>query len=165
MRPSTLLGPAVAGMLWYAAVWPCAGGPLPGPASGKDPTPGRRHALLVGVTRYPALPPKFQLEGPANDVELLRRTLGERFGFPAADIVILTEPGRPQRRPTRSNIQREFRRLAAAARPGDQVVILLSGHGSQQPESDPPDPVHPEADGLDETFLPADVGPWQEKQQ
>src|SRR5262249_29139742 len=68
--------------------------------------------------------------------------------------------GRPARRPTRANIEREFRHLADQAHEGDQVVILLAGHGSQQPEKDPPDPVNPEPDGLDEIFLPADIGAW-----
>ena len=35
-------------------------------------------------------------------------------------------------------------------------MIFLSGHGSQQPDQPPLD----EDDGLDETFLPADIGDW-----
>lgn len=47
------------------------------------------------------------------------------------------------------------------AKAGDQVVILLSGHGAQQSEKNPPpDPRFAEADGLDEIFLPADIGAW-----
>lgn len=41
------------------------------------------------------------------------------------------------------------------------MVVLLAGHDSQQPESDPPDPNNPESDGLDEIFLPADVSAWK----
>ena len=123
--------------------------------------PGRavtRRALLVGVTKYDHLPRDKSLEGPANDVRLMRRLLQERYRFSADGIVSLTEDeNTPDRRPTRANIEREFRRLAEQAREGDQVVVLLAGHGSQQPESDPPDPVNPEPDGLDEIFLPADV--------
>jgi hypothetical protein len=127
----------------------------PGQAAG-------RRALLVGVTRYDHLPRDKHLEGPANDVRLMRRFLQERYQFPAEGIVTLTEDeSQPDRRPIRANIEREFRRLAEQARVGDQVVVLLAGHGSQQPESDPPDPVNPEPDGLDETFLPADVGAWK----
>ena len=40
---------------------------------------------------------------------------------------------------------------------GDQVVVLLSGHGSQQPDNDPDNPEDPEPDGLDEIFCPADL--------
>ena len=130
-----------------------------------DPAPrghdvGRR-ALLVGVTKYDHLPRDKHLEGPANDVRLMRRLLQERYQFPADGIVTLAEDeGIPARRPTRANIEREFRRLADQAREGDHVVILLAGHGSQEPEN-PPDPVYPEPDGMDEIFLPADVSAWE----
>jgi hypothetical protein len=130
-----------------------------------DPVPPRpaisRRALLIGVTKYHHLPDQ-RLDGPANDVRLLRRLLVERYQFPEDDIVTLTEDeGTPDRRPTRANIEREFHRLAERAQAGDQVVVLLSGHGSRQPESSPPDPVHPEPDGIDEVFLPADVSSWK----
>jgi hypothetical protein len=132
--------------------------PTPAPAA----KPLDRRALLVGVTKYEHLPRDKHLEGPANDVRLMRRLLQERYKFPAEGIVTLTEDeSQPDRRPIRANIEREFRRLAEQAREGDQVVILLAGHGSQQPESDPPDPVNPEPDGLDEIFLPADIASWK----
>jgi hypothetical protein len=104
------------------------------------------------------LPTENDLIGPANDARLMRRLLREHYQFPEEGIVTLTEDeGTPGRKPTRANIQRAFRRLADQAREGDQVVILLSGHGCRQPESDPPDPQFPEPDGLDEVFLPADI--------
>jgi hypothetical protein len=138
----------------------------PSGAAKSEPTPpgqsaGRR-ALLVGVTKYDHLPRDKHLEGPANDVRLMRRLLQERYRFPTDGIVALSEDEKtPDRRPTRANIEREFRRLAEQAREGDQVVVLLAGHGSQQPESDPPDPANPEPDGMDEIFLPADVSAWK----
>ena len=65
-------------------------------------------------------------------LSLIGRLLRERYQFPAEGIVTLTEDeGSPALRPTRANIEREFRRLADQAREGDQVVILLAGHGSQ----------------------------------
>jgi hypothetical protein len=134
-----------------------------GPSAAGDGA--RRRALLVGVTRYDHLPRERHLEGPANDVRLMRRLLCERYQFPAEGIVVLIEDqgSTPAGRPTRTNIEREFHRLAASAREGDQVVILLAGHGSRQPERYPPDPddIGPDApDGMDVIFLPADVGFW-----
>src|SRR5262245_50499573 len=136
-----------------------------GAAGGAERARRGRFALLVGVTHYPAWVKNMQnpLRGPANDVALLRRVLLERFGFRDADVVTLTEKAGKGRRPTRANIKDEFAALAKKARPGDRVVVLLSGHGSQQPEKDPPDPADPEPDGLDEIFLPADIGPWDGK--
>ena len=134
-------------------------------AAEPDPTAaaksGTRHALLIGVTKYDNLPRDRSLEGPSHDAHLMGRLLRERYQFPTEGIVTLTEDeGSPALRPTRANIEREFRRLADQAREGDQVVILLPGHGSQEPEN-PPDPVHPEPDGLNEIFLPADVSQWK----
>jgi len=126
-----------------------------------DSTAGK-WALLVGVTKYDNLAASSHLNGPANDVKLLRATLIGRYGFPAGNVVSLTEDeGQPQLRPIRANIVREFKRLSEIARPGDQVVVLFAGHGDRQPESDPPDPISPEPDGIDEIFLPADVKPWK----
>ncbi|HEY7153076.1 MAG TPA: caspase family protein, partial [Gemmataceae bacterium] len=129
-------------------------------AGGRAPAPGkesgRKRALLIGCTKYDKLPERAHLKGPSNDVELMREVLTERFGFADKDIVTLTERPEAAGRPTRANIKSQFERLAKEARPGDQVMILLSGHGNQQPDHEPLD----EPDGLDETFLPCDCGPW-----
>ena len=120
-----------------------------------------RHALLVGCTRYPELPLSMQLRGPANDVALMKKLLIERFGFSENNIVTLTEDaGSELRLPTRANIVREFKKLSESANAGDQVVILLAGHGSQQPDGKSDDPDDFESDGLDEIFLPRDIGEW-----
>jgi uncharacterized caspase-like protein len=132
------------------------------PAPSGSHLEGARHALLVGVTKYDNLATGVHLAGPANDVKLVRSTLIAHFGFHPEDVTSLTEDERnPALRPTRANIAREFKRLAEKARAGDQVVVLLAGHGDRQPESDPPSAAEPEPDGIDEIFLPADVKPWQ----
>lgn len=126
---------------------------LPGGAASAE---GGKHALLVGCTAYPELAERFQLAGPANDVELFQGVLEETFGFDEAHINALSE--READKPTRENIARGFQVLAETAKEGDQVVILLAGHGSQQPaDADPDDP---EPDGYDELFLPMDVEGW-----
>ena len=121
---------------------------------------GQRYALLVGVTEYPNLARHQWLEGPANDVRLMADVLQRApFSVPAGNITTLSaSPSDVRLRPTRANIAREFQRLAETARQNDQVVILMAGHGSQQPAND--DPADEEPDGMDEIFLPADVGAW-----
>jgi hypothetical protein len=123
-----------------------------------------RHALLVGVTYYENLPKGRHLTGPGNDVVLMRRLLIDKLRFRSDRVVVLSEEQGKERGkdflPTKANIAREFQRLAVAAKRGDHVVIHLSGHGSQQPEDmHSPDP---EPDGLDEIFLPRDVGAWND---
>ncbi len=117
-----------------------------------------KHALLVGVSDYEHLDPKFNLVGPANDVLLMQDLLETQFGFPKANIKILAEHQGKSGWGTRANIEAEFKRLAQVAKKGDQVFIMMGGHGSQQPED--PDAKEKEPDGLDEIFLPRDVGTW-----
>ena len=124
------------------------------------PPAGHRYALLIGCTRYPGLrtPERsYDLVGPRNDALLLEKLLTERYGFRPGDVVKLIEGLGPQLGPTRANIERELKRLASKARTGDFVVITYSGHGSQQPDQIPPDPVDPEPDGMDEILLPSDA--------
>lgn len=147
---------AVAVVAWVALAVAAAGQP---PA---DPAGGRRHALLVGCTFYPNLPKRLHLQGPGNDLPLVRKLLTEQLGFRPESVAALSEQEGKDKGagglPTRANIEREFRRLAETAKAGDRVFILLGGHGSQQPEAEKSD--EPEPDGLDEIFLPRDVGAW-----
>lgn len=135
------------------------------PPPGRAPRPlktasdghGRR-ALLVGCGQY-TNPSIRRLEGPINDVRLMKDVLIERCGFSAADITILSgEPGSGDA-PTRARIEGEFRRLRDEAQDDDQIVVLLAGHGSQQPNQ-AGDLEDSEPDGLDEIFLPIDVQQW-----
>lgn len=117
-----------------------------------------RRALLVGCGDYmnPDIRP---LEGPANDVQLLKQVLTERCGFSPEAITTLAGDATSSQAPTRANIEREFRRLQTVAQKDDQIVVLLAGHGSQQPnQADDIDDVEP--DGLDEIFLPIDTQHW-----
>jgi hypothetical protein len=121
------------------------------------------HVLLVGVTEYENIEPFYKLKGPGNDLPLLSRLLQEKFNIPEKNICLLSEAtgkANPALRPTKEHIAREFRRIASTAKKGDQVILFLSGHGSQQPDQTPPDPNDPEPDGLDEVFLPTDVADW-----
>ena len=51
--------------------------------------------------------------------------------------------------------------LAGKAQKGDFVVLFFAGHGSQQPARNL-GPSNPESDGLDEIFLPRDIGKWSD---
>lgn len=121
------------------------------------PADAARHALLVGCTRYVGLCRGDWLAGGQNDVELMRDFLVRHFDFPRENVTILAEEN-AKARPTRANILAEFERLSKIARSGDQVVILLAGHGSYQPVPPDNDPKKNfEPDGLDEVFLACDV--------
>jgi Caspase domain/Domain of unknown function (DUF4384) len=117
-----------------------------------------QYALLVGVSAYPGLKPELQLQGPVNDIPLVKGVLQTK-GFAASNIRVLGNgvPG-SHADPTRAAILAELASLASKAQRGDYVFLLFGGHGSQQPTR--PGKAQAEPDGLDEIFLPMDVGQW-----
>ena len=115
-----------------------------------------RHALLVACSTYPALAPQYHLQGPPQDVRLLAEQLTKKFQIAPANITKLLEGEPAAMLPQRANILREFDRLAQVAARGDQIVILLGGHGTQQPDNNPGSRDDSEPDGMDEVFLPSD---------
>lgn len=118
----------------------------------------RQYALLVGVSSYPALQAGLQLRGPQNDVQLGKSILKDA-GFAAADIRMLANGVKEANgEPTKQAILNELDALAARAQQGDYVYLQFGGHGSQQPAQKNKIPT--ETDGLDEIFLPVDVGQW-----
>lgn len=118
------------------------------------------YAILIGVNKYPTLAEKFWLNGPGNDVELVKSYLtgASPVPFSESDITVLADaiPGAGQ--PTLAGIRGAFADLTAKLEPGDFVYLHFSGHGSQAPALRPEE----ELDGLDELFLPADIGPWED---
>ena len=128
---------------------------------------GEIHALLVGVTKYTNLTNAQQLDGPINDVKLVRETLIERYESVKGELkkrIVMLHEGQPDElKPTYANIAREFVAIADRVSDGDQVFILLSGHGSQDLDDADDSSDDYEADGLDEVFLPSDVKGWNEK--
>lgn len=123
-----------------------------------SPASARQYALLVGVSDYPSLRADQQLGGPRNDVLLGRHFLGAA-GFAVGDIRILANGlNEAHGAPTRLAILDELDALARKAGRGDFVYLQFGGHGSQQPVRRG-HAAH-EPDGLDEIFLPEDVGRW-----
>lgn len=119
------------------------------------------HALVVAVTAYPNLPPKASLVGPNNDASLVRQFLlaNAPVSFSPDNVSVLADGIDSGGSPTRAAIRGALDRLAARVKPGDFVYLQFSGHGTQQPAIDPA----LEPDGLDECFLPADTGMWQDR--
>lgn len=120
----------------------------------------QQYALLVGVSAYPALDKNLQLHGPQNDVVLAKKVLKD-VGFADENIRIVANGVKDaQGEPTRQGILNELDALAKEAQRGDFVYLQFGGHGSQQPSR--PDKPAKEPDGLDEIFLPVDVGQWDD---
>lgn len=117
-----------------------------------------RFAILVGVDKYANLSPGEQLDGSANDVELIRSVLVNRFNFTEDNII-----QRVNEEATSAGIRNAFDELLErieslpADSPEAQVYFHFSGHGSQVEDQPEGDPDRDEPDGLDETLVPHDA--------
>ncbi|OUL24255.1 peptidase C14 [Nostoc sp. T09] len=84
----------------------------------------RKLALLIGINQYSGNP---ALSGCLTDVELQKELLMYRFGFPASNILTLTEE-----QASREFIEAAFlEHLGKQVRPGDVVVFHFSGYGTR----------------------------------
>lgn len=116
-------------------------------------------ALLIGVSGYPSLPENRRLRGPANDVQIMRNALVQS-GVPADHVRLLADGiAGSSALPTRQAILDALSLLAEQSKLGDWAVVYFSGHGSQQPQP-PGRRNYVEGDGMDEIFLPFDIGRW-----
>lgn len=119
------------------------------------------YALLIGANQYPSLEERWWLKGPANDVQLVAQYLTNDapVAFAAENVTVLSDGVAGAGAPTLQAIRGAFAELTAEVEPGDFVYLHFSGHGTQAPALDPAT----ELDGLDELFLPVDIGPWSDQ--
>jgi hypothetical protein len=83
-----------------------------------------KHALIVGINKYPHMGPKFQLRGCVNDAKLIRNTLINKFNFEQAQIAELLDEAA-----TRDGILAAMASLLKRVKKDDIVVFHYSGHG------------------------------------
>ena len=116
------------------------------------------YALLIGASTYPGLDEKYWLKGPANDVKLVKTWLTTEAPVPFAPdhVAVLADGVEGSQPPTLAAIREQMAALTDKVQPGDFVYLHFSGHGTQAPAADPDS----ELDGLDELFLPTDIGAW-----
>jgi hypothetical protein len=139
----------VAGLTW---IWLLCGltavaGPArvqPGPGAQPPAEPVKR-AVLIAVDDYLAGSVK-DLEGCANDVDLMRAVLVGKFGFDPEDVLVLKND-----EATHQGILDGIRSHLGQSKTGDIALIHYSGHGSQMKDVD-----GDEVDGMDETIVPHD---------
>lgn len=81
-----------------------------------------RALIVSGVSGEPRLAAQFE-----RDVALMRNALDKRFG---ATTTVLTERSAPKS--DKTAITQALQSLVASSQPGDQVLIVLIGHGSAQ---------------------------------
>lgn len=89
-----------------------------------------RHALLIGIGDYPDM---AALEGPVNDVSLIRDTLISDWHFPADNVVTLINE-----QASKHGILTSIRGLGERAQRGDIALIYFSGHGTSAADATMP---------------------------
>ncbi|KAK1393808.1 zf-LSD1 domain-containing protein [Heracleum sosnowskyi] len=118
----------------------------PGPA----PSPhGKKKAVIVGISYKFS---RHELKGCINDAKCMKYMLINKFSFPEASIIMLTEEETdPYKIPTKQNMRMALFWLVQGCQPGDSLVFHYSGHGSRQRNYN-----GDEVDGYDETLCPLD---------
>ena len=95
------------------------------------PLRGQTHVVVItGLSGEPRYAELFE-QWATTLIDAAR----ERWNVPESNVVYLAEEadgaaGLVSARSTRENIQRELEELAARTAPGDQIIIVLIGHGS-----------------------------------
>lgn len=89
-----------------------------------------KYALLIGIEDY-GLSGLISLQGPGNDIRLIKSVLLDKFQFQEKNIITLTN-----RNATHTNLERAFTRLSQLAKQGDFIYIHYCGHGSQVRDQD-----------------------------
>jgi len=113
------------------------------------PHGGRKRAVLCGINY---IGQREQLGGCIMDTRYMHYCLTSRYGFAESEILMLNEEQRnPYQVPTRDNIFRAAQWLLSDCGPGDSLVWMFSGHGSQVRDHS-----GEEIDGMNETILPVD---------
>lgn len=118
---------------------------------------GERHALLVGVAKLEQLAQAEVLSGVDNDIDLAVE-MARDWGVAPARRQVLARRAGADAPPTSDALKSAFDRLLREVHAGDEVLLYLAGHGTQQPIGLAGD--IGELDGLDEVFLLADSTPW-----
>jgi uncharacterized caspase-like protein/Tfp pilus assembly protein PilF len=117
----------------YVAVVVVAAFALSAPAAraANDVIPGRKYAVLVGVSDYNLKAGLTRLPGAARDVSKLRDAL-VYGGFRAEDVTLMMSGVTDDKlKPTGKNIKAALASTFQKCKPEDTVILAFAGHGLQ----------------------------------
>ncbi|MEX2176618.1 MAG: caspase family protein [Pirellulaceae bacterium] len=103
-----------------------------------------KKALLVGINNYQHV---SDLRGCVSDVEKYKSLLADAFDFPRAGLHTLIDE-----EAVKAKLKTEWDWLLKGAKPGDQLVFMMAGHGSQTADQGDDEP-----DGVDELLCLYDM--------
>ena len=109
-----------------------------------------KYALMVAIEDYSKVGAS-SLPGCITDQKDLKMILETNFGFPSANITVLSNG-----EATKAKVLAALDELVSKAKPGDAVVVYYSGHGGQVPDLNDDDET---IDNLDEALITVDFNP------
>ena len=149
----------------------CGRQPVTSAATNAVAPTANKYALLIGISKYSRGNTKPNLDwwdlNTKGDLEILADVLIRRFKFKPENVTVVSdEPITvgdkiiPPTKPTRQAIEQAVKSaLINRVAKGDVAYLHYSGHGNQAPDDKKhgPNPLPgDEADGMDETLIPAD---------
>lgn len=105
-----------------------------------------RKALLIGILYRNS---SCELRGCINDIVEMRQVLMNKYGYLDQDITMLTDD--TPLLPTKFNILNELSKMVSGAKPGDQLCLYYSGHGTRVRDKN-----NDEASGFDDALYTLD---------
>ena len=98
----------------------------------KDPSAAQKWAIVIGVGDY-VDESIGDLPNAVRDARAVRDMLVTMpDGFPAGNVLLLTDGEGQSREPTRGNIMRYLRSRLGLAGPDDTVLVYFAGHGTTE---------------------------------
>ncbi len=114
---------------------------------------GTKRALLIGINYIGS---DNALNGCINDIHTINGILTAHYNFLPENITMLSDDQQGDNKPTRVNILAHFDKVVALTKPGDELFIQYSGHGTQVPCPDHDEDLNPETPGQDDALCPCD---------
>lgn len=116
-------------------------------------TGGSKRALLIGINYKRT---KYELKGCANDVTSMALLLQKEYGYCFDDMVMLLDTKKHELKATRANIVTWIKRMVAATKSGDELLVYYSGHGSQVKCTCGDEESNEDTPGMDDVIVPCD---------
>ena len=112
-----------------------------------------KRALLIGINYFGT---GNQLNGCIKDVQNIYNLLTTKFNYKPENIKILSDDQQGEYKPTKTNIIDNINTIVAMTKPGDELFMHYSGHGTQVSSTNDDEDLNPDASGKDDALCPCD---------
>jgi metacaspase-1 len=114
---------------------------------------GTKRALLIGINYFGT---QNELNGCIKDVQNIRNLIITQYNYKPANVTMLSDDQVDACKPTRDNIINNINSFVALTKPGDELFIHYSGHGTQIPDLNGDEKANPDSPGKDDALCPCD---------